>query len=213
MEKAVVLIHGLLARAYVMRFMHKKIENAGYKVYSFDYKSLKYSKDTLEKLHDFVSKIPEKEIYVIGHSMGGLVARNYIHQYENKIKGLVTIATPHNQSICAHNAVKRFKRFFGSAGESGLTVNIPVWSSEVSIGCIAGKSKGVLYKNFFLIFYKDASESDGTVFLREAIMDNCNDSIIMKGAHTALIFNADVVRQCIHFIENKEFQKEKPTVK
>jgi Lysophospholipase len=83
----------------------------GYVVYLFDYDTRKYSSETLQNLHQLISKVEESEVYLVGHSMGGLVARNYIHQYENNIKGLVTIATPHNQSICAHNATKRFKIF------------------------------------------------------------------------------------------------------
>lgn len=209
MKKAVVLLHGLLARAYVMRFIKKQMVDAGYEVYVFDYISRRYSSNTLDKLHDLISQIPEQEIYLIGHSMGGLVGRNYIHQYENNIKGLITIATPHNQSICAHNATKRFKRFLGTAGDSGLTLDLPQWSSSAVIGCIAGKSKAILYKNLFLIFHKNKSESDGTVYLKEAILENCHDSIIVNGSHTALLFNKEVVNQCISFIQNRSFIKSK----
>lgn len=208
MKKAVVLIHGLLARSYVMRFMKKQMIAAGYEVYVFDYVSRRYSDNTLNDLHNLISTVKEKEVYLVGHSMGGLVGRNYLHQYENNIKALITIATPHNQSICAHNAHKRFKRFLGTAGNSGLITQIPEWSANAAIGCIAGKSRAILYKNFFLIFHKNKSESDGTVYLKEAILDNCHDSIIVKGAHTALLFNKEVVNQCIHFIQNQSFNKQ-----
>ncbi len=208
MKKAVVLIHGLLARAYVMRYIQNKMIKEGYVVYLFDYDTRKYSSETLQNLHQLISKVEESEVYLVGHSMGGLVARNYIHQYENNIKGLVTIATPHNQSICAHNATKRFKNFLGTSGQSGLTVDIPSWNSKTTIGCIAGKSKAILYRNFFLIFHKSDNESDGTVYLNEAILSNCNDSIIVEGSHTALLFNNEVINQCIHFIENSIFKKE-----
>lgn len=208
MKKAVVLIHGLLARSYVMRFMQKSLTQAGFEVYLFDYVSRKYSLNTLNELNQLILKIKEKEIHIIGHSMGGLVARNYIHKYQNNIVSLITIATPHNQSICAHNANKRFKQFLGTAGNSGLVVALPDWNSNTVLGCIAGRSKALFYKNFFLILHRNKSESDGTVYLKEAILDNCHDSIIVKGAHTALLFNKEVVNQCIHFIQNQSFNKQ-----
>ena len=62
---------------------------------------------------------------LVGHSMGGLVIRNYLHTEKYKtnfknIKSVVTIATPHNQSITAHKINKALKGFLGTAGEAGL---------------------------------------------------------------------------------------------
>jgi len=55
MKKAVVLIHGLLARAYVMRYIQNKMIKEGYVVYLFDYDTRKYSSETLQNLHQLIS--------------------------------------------------------------------------------------------------------------------------------------------------------------
>jgi pimeloyl-ACP methyl ester carboxylesterase len=214
MRKAVILIHGLMTNSVVMRNMEKEMLKAGYEVYKFNYKSQKYSLDTLNSLNELVKSVKEDNIFIIGHSMGGLVARNYISHYKYKynsksnIKSVITIATPHNQSLSAHRFAKSiFKPLFGTAGDSGLTKQISDWNTDIPIGCIAGLSNSKLSANFFMLLTKRKAPGDGTVFLDEAILSNCTDKIIMEASHTGLLFKKDVANQCINFIETNKFIK------
>lgn len=209
MKKTIILIHGLMANAYMMTYMEKQIRKSGHQVYKFNYKSNQYSHETLHDFHQLLQKLDNNPIDIIGHSMGGLVARNYIHHYQpNNIQSIVTIATPHHQSLCAHRvANSMFKKGFGTAGASGLTIDIPEWTYNIPIGCIAGVSQSRLTANLFLPRHDKSAVNDGTVFLNEAILKNCNDHLIMKGSHTGLIFKKEVVRQCLHFLENHNFSK------
>ena len=73
------------------------------------------------------------------------------------------------------------------------------------MGCIAGVFPiGV---NTFLKGVECNSASDGTVFLDEAIVNNCNDSLVIKSSHTGLIYSKEVVAQCHHFFQYKKFNK------
>lgn len=215
MKKTVILIHGFMSGAYMMRYMETQIIKAGYEVYKFNYKSNKYTVNTLNELHKLIETLEGREIFLIGHSMGGLVARNYLHYYEyNKvpnnstIKALITIATPHNQSLSAHAiSNSMFKKLFGTAGDSGLTKEIPEWNTDIPIGCIAGKSTSKLSANLFLPKHNKEEINDGTIFLTEALLANCNDKIIIQGSHTGLIFKKEVATQCLYFLEHKEFKK------
>jgi pimeloyl-ACP methyl ester carboxylesterase len=207
MTKAVVLIHGLMMKSFVMQSLRISMRKAGFNVYLFDYKSHQYSAKTLSNLHALVQAIGDDDIYFVGHSMGGLVARNYVTAHHSpKFQGLVTIATPHNQSLSAHAASRSiFKRFIGTAGDSGLTRDLPAWDNSIPMGCIAGLSTSKLSNNLFLLLTHKKAPSDGTVFLDEAVAMNCKDHIVMSGSHTGLLFRKDVARQCIHFFENKKF--------
>lgn len=215
MKKTVILLHGFMSNAYMMKYMEKQIIKAGYDVHSFNYKSNKYTENTLIELHKLIESLENKEIYLIGHSMGGLVARNYLHHYEynkipsnSKIKALITIATPHNQSLSAHAISKSiFKKIFGTAGDSGLTKILPEWKTDIPIGCIAGISTSKLSKNLFLPKHTKEQINDGTIFLNEALLDNCNDKVIIKGSHTGLILKKEVVSQCIYFLKNLKFKQ------
>lgn len=214
MTKAVVLIHGLMTNAFIMRTLRRHMRTANFNVYLFGYKSHRYSAQTLSDLHALVQTIGDDEIYFVGHSMGGLVARNYMSTYSNpQFRGLVTIATPHNQSLSAHALSQSvFRRFIGTAGDSGLTKDLPTWVGTVPMGCIAGLSTSRLSNNLFLLLTRRKAPSDGTVFLDEAIAVNCGDHIAMNGSHTGLLFKKEVARQCIHFFENNKFASVAQTI-
>lgn len=57
-------------------------------------------------------KWPQKPVYLIGHSRGGLIARSFLLEgYANDIKGLVTICSPHSGTSMA-----KFSRYLKPAG-------------------------------------------------------------------------------------------------
>jgi pimeloyl-ACP methyl ester carboxylesterase len=203
--KAVILIHGLMASSMTMKYLEKHL--SGYQVYHFTYKSHKYSHKTLEDLDNLIKSLHSSHISFIGHSMGGLVARNYLHKYpHDKFKALITIATPHNESQCAKAVLSgKLGRFFGTAGTSGLTQPIPHWDSKVPLGCIAGLSKSKLSQNLFIMFSGNKLPSDGTVYISEAILKD-SQSIVINGSHTGLLFKREVAEQCLYFLENYQFK-------
>lgn len=51
----------------------------------------------------FLAEVPEPEIYLVGHSMGGLDGRYLIHHLdpERRVRALVTVCTPHRGSAIA----------------------------------------------------------------------------------------------------------------
>lgn len=211
-DKAVVLLHGFMNNSLVMTYLGSKISAEGYKVYHFNYKTRHYSEKTLDDLDSLISKVKESEVYLVGHSMGGLVIRNYIHKERfkdkmSKIKGVVTVATPHNQSLTAHKITKTLKGFLGTAGEAGLTKDIGKWTSSIPLGCIAGLYKAKWNANLFLMFHNIKTPNDGTVFLEEAILENCKDSVVVEGSHTGLLFQKNVAKQILSFLENEKFIK------
>src|SRR5690606_27407062 len=71
-----------------------------YKVYRYVYDHTKSITQNGTELAQFVNNydFAGKQIIVIAHSMGGLVARyslNYNQQFRSSVGGLVTLATPH----------------------------------------------------------------------------------------------------------------------
>lgn len=210
--KAVVLIHGLMTNSLVMTYLGAKIRSNEYKVYYFNYQSRKYSDKTLQELNYLIESIKEENVYLVGHSMGGLVIRNYIHKEEyeknfSKIKSVITIATPHNQSVIAQKVQQLFDWFLGTAHEVGLTKDIGHWNSKIPLGCIAGIYEGNWNAHLFLMFTKVKNPSDGTVLVEEAILIGCKDSIVIEGSHTGLLFQKNVVKQIINFLINDCFDK------
>lgn len=228
MAKAVVVLHGFMNKSFIMKYLGFKLNSSEYKVYYFGYNTRKYSDKTLMDLDKFISSLKESEVYLVGHSMGGLVIRNYLHSESprpegldfslltdkecqsyniiSKIMAVVTIASPHYESITAHNVKKKFRGFLGNAGESGLTKELNEWSSEIPVGCIAGVNSSKISKNLFLFFSDKKSLNDGTIFIEEALLKNSKDSIILKGSHTGLLFKKEVAMQTLYFLNNLKFK-------
>ena len=104
----IVLVHGLYDRPSSWLVAVHYLEKAGYRVVTFGYKSLKGTHETVGKaFDDFMSlagvSFPEQKFLLIGHSLGGLIVRNWLAQpgNEEKASGLVTIGTPHKGSRLA----------------------------------------------------------------------------------------------------------------
>lgn len=99
----VLLIHGYMMRGWVLLYIKKRLQNDGWnQVYTWNYippfKNIPYYADQLgDKVSDILTETGQSKIILIGHSMGGLLARYYIsHLGGNSCaKKLITLATPH----------------------------------------------------------------------------------------------------------------------
>lgn len=64
-------------------------------------KSIKYALDELKRVVQFAETLTEKGVILIGNSRGGLIGRLFLENYPEKVKALITIATPHRGSTLA----------------------------------------------------------------------------------------------------------------
>lgn len=99
--------------------------------------SIKVRSDALEKALEAIS---EKNIVLIGHSMGGLDCRYYAHRHPNdkRIKKIITIATPHRGSLLADWIMKNdsllariFRYKFAKAGQDLTITACEVFNKKV----------------------------------------------------------------------------------
>lgn len=111
-RKAIILVHGI----HDFRFIGKLIPSYRYfkgltagiagpdvAVYFPRLPNAGRILDRGQSLAAFLDEIPENELHIIAHSMGGLDARYVIHSHDaaRRIKTLVTIATPHRGTAVA----------------------------------------------------------------------------------------------------------------
>ena len=104
----VILIHGLYHNASAWIFYRWWLRRAGYqRVYLFNYNSLKSSfweiSDQLNKwMAETARSFPGEAVLVIGHSLGGLLAKAYAGRKDvdegPAVRALVTLGSPHKGS-------------------------------------------------------------------------------------------------------------------
>ena len=102
-KKPVLLIHGYMMRGWTLMYIKKRLKKDGWnQAYTWSYippfKNIPYYAGQLKnKVNDILDETSQTKIVLIGHSMGGLLARYYISHLDGKscVEKLITIGTPH----------------------------------------------------------------------------------------------------------------------
>ncbi|MFH1466742.1 MAG: alpha/beta fold hydrolase [Pseudomonadota bacterium] len=106
--ETVLLLHGFFQTRAVWEVMEDRLRYDGYGVFSFDLGGLLYRFNTrrpadlalgiAEKIERVCERYGLDRFHIVGHSQGGLVARQYIqaHGGHRRVKSLITLGTPHH---------------------------------------------------------------------------------------------------------------------
>ncbi len=106
-QPPVILIHGYMMRGGVLWPMMRYLKRKGFKrVFLFTYSPLwrdipHFAEQLAQKVNEITRRCETDHVDLIGHSMGGLVARYYINFLggEEKVERLITLGTPHHGTI------------------------------------------------------------------------------------------------------------------
>jgi pimeloyl-ACP methyl ester carboxylesterase len=113
-DDVVVLVHGLLATAGVFRPLRVRLErDAGALVATFSHAPGLGVKRIARQLADLVDQIPHgTRIHLVGHSLGGIVARWYVQEMggHERVAQTISMATPFGGAKIA----ERFRLFVGN---------------------------------------------------------------------------------------------------
>jgi pimeloyl-ACP methyl ester carboxylesterase len=97
----ILLVHGLACNRGNWFWFRRQLENRGYRVFTVDYtpwyaKIDRYPPQLARAIDEVLSHEGTRQLIVIGHSMGGLVARAYLDRFgEDKVAHVITLGTPH----------------------------------------------------------------------------------------------------------------------
>jgi triacylglycerol lipase len=96
-EDVVVLLHGFLASGGVFRPMRARLEAAGFRVATFSYAPGRSMRSVAKQLAEIIRRIPrDVRVHVVGHSFGGIVARDYVQHLggHERVTQTVSLASP-----------------------------------------------------------------------------------------------------------------------
>jgi len=107
----VLLIHGFMGIGSDWSVIQPELQKAGYRVFTIDLgvpvcSIDNYAKQVREKVEKIFQLAGKREINLIGHSMGGVVARQYRYKYAQNanVLKIITLASPLNGTKRAYLA-------------------------------------------------------------------------------------------------------------
>lgn len=114
----VLMVHGLFHNRSAWGVMKRRLRRSGFpNVHTYQYncitKRFSHAVDGLgKKLDELLHRYPDREVFLVGHSQGGLVVRCVAGQaaYRDRLAGLVTLGAPHKGADMARVGMNRMSR-------------------------------------------------------------------------------------------------------
>jgi pimeloyl-ACP methyl ester carboxylesterase len=205
-ERAVMLLHGLGRGRTVMRRLEQALLAAGWVVANVGYPSLRrppqHHAGAARGIARALHADGAREIALVGHSLGGLVARTAaVHAAQDGWRPgrMVLIGSPAQGSVVA-GALKDFAPFRIIAGDCGQAVSplravrVPMPATEIAV--IAGGNGKRGYKPFL------DGDNDGLVTVAETRLPGMEaDFVLVRSTHAMLPLHGDVVTAKIRFLD------------
>jgi pimeloyl-ACP methyl ester carboxylesterase len=190
-----------------MFYLNQYFKNLGYETHGFNYPSIrKPPAENAKKLHDFISSLDAEEVHIIAHSLGGVVTLHMFDQFTVKQNGkVVLLGCPYKGSVVARyfDTMPLFQRIaLGKAQEGALVKHAPVWQGERPLGVIAGNQPYGMGVSLRAI---DGMAHDGSVHVKETVIENATDFTVMPVSHTSMLFDKTVAEAIEQFLQTSEF--------
>jgi pimeloyl-ACP methyl ester carboxylesterase len=207
-RELVVLLHGLYMNTVIMTRFSRYLKKEGYLVSIIGYNSVNIN---INKLFDDINNEIElhnpSHVHFIGHSLGGLLIREYLANNEtNKPGRVITLGTPHQTASIAKRLQSLNLDFLlGNSKKHGLIrpMDDPSWEFKQELGTISG-TRHIGVRSVFFPYEKDTI-TDGTVTLEESKLNGSTDTINIDVNHTALVYSRSVINFTVLFLRNGNF--------
>ncbi len=195
-QPVIILTHGLYHNASAWLLFRRRLQKAGFKnIFVMNYESFFSSfEETLKKFEEFVANarqtVPDQPVYLIGHSLGGLLSRFYAEQSQGGAipAAVITLGTPHQGSKVAAFGLGRLA--------SSLLYRGPIFTERESLGPARLPCTGVA---FF-------SPVDNMVLPSEALKAPYPGWVYYQTgpqSHTAMIYSKSTAKMVIEILQGK----------
>ncbi len=214
---AIVYVHGMWMPGEEMIFLKRHLQSQhGFEGHLFRYPSVRGSLDeNTELLADFVANVDAREVHLVGHSLGGVLALRMLSlNADSKPGRVVCLGSP----LSGSRAAEVLHRTDWGSVILGKTIADGVvrkaaneWAGGViknrEVGSIAGTTPvgiGRLVANF-----KEAN--DGTVAVAETELPGLKDHISLPNSHSTLVLSREVADHVAAFLKRGEFLRSSQT--
>ncbi len=201
----VILIHGLWMPGLVLLPHQHWLRAEGFAVRRFSYPSWRKGlNENARSLSSFVNETSGEVIYLVAHSLGGLVVCMMLSQYRDaRIKKVILMGTPYASCHCGFTleAYSGLAPLVGRTFKDWFSLAHPALPHAIDIGVIAGTrsiGSGRLIGGL-------ARPNDGLVALEETHIAGAKDSIALNVSHSGMLVSRACADQIIKFIRTGSF--------
>ena len=203
----VVYLHGLWLAGHESFLLRRRLsELYGFEVAVFKYPSISATMaEVTSRLQAFIESRAPRELHLVGHSLGGLVAYRFLERFPEQAPGrVVFLGTPAVASRAASNLARArwAAPILGRCiSEELLTERRRAWTRARPLGIIAG-TRRVGLGQFVARF---AEPSDGTVSVSETRLPGATEHITLPVSHMGMLVSARVAREAGEFLQHGHF--------
>lgn len=207
-RETIILVHGLWVRGPVF-FLHQRwLAAKGYGVRQFSYPSVSGSlRQNAGALSRFIAATGGDSIYLVGHSLGGLVVLDMLaHHPAPRLRRAVLMGSPIMgcHAALALAGVPLLHAMIGRSLKDWLAQPRPPVPASAQIGILAGNlglGLGRLVPGL-------PQPSDGVVSVAETQLPEAADSIVLHVSHAGMLVSRACAEQAAAFLECGSFNHE-----
>jgi pimeloyl-ACP methyl ester carboxylesterase len=203
----VVFLHGLWLHGRESALLRRRLEQScGFDVRVFRYPSVTATmQEVTTALQHFVTSAAPRELHLVGHSLGGLVAYRFFERFPEQPPGrVVFLGTPAVASRAASEVSRMAwaRSLLGRCvAEELLAVHQREWAARRDLGIIAG----TLALGLGQLFVRFSEENDGSVAVSETRLPGATDFLALPVSHFGMLLSARVASETGRFLVNGHF--------
>jgi len=211
---AVLLLHGLWMNRLVMQYLSAALTRAGFSTHMLAYRSMHGTlSEHRARVAGSIAALTESRIHLLGHSMGGVIALDFLGQLDlagneavgRRIGRTLLLGSP----VVDCGAARDFGESAG--GRLMLGESMTVWREAFPLSVPPGREVGAIagigQRGLAQFFVDIPGDNDGVVSIRETQIAGLADHIVLSVSHTGMLFSSVVADQCTAFLKNGSFAR------
>jgi len=204
----IVFAHGAIVNGIEMTLLRRRMKRLGYGVRQFHWPSITKGLDeNVARLGKFIAQTDADTLHVVGHSMGGVLARLLFERSPDPRPGrLIAIGSPLTDCWVG----RRFQSTHATIGSRCIGRSVhdyisrpihPAWRGTRELGVLAGTypfGAGSLFSDL-------PAPSDGVVLLKETQLPGITDHATFRLNHFGMLFSRRCATSIARFLAAGRF--------
>ena len=205
-NQTVVLIHGLWMVGLEMSLLRYRLRRRGYRVLQFRYPTVSQGMaEHRQQLACFLQQhtTPAETVHLVGHSLGGLVALDWLHHARSTtpLGRVIALGSPFQGSWIAQHIARWCRPFRSLLGHSMAQALDGHGHRAVPHGHTFGVVAGTFSWGICWFIPGLPQPNDGLVAVTETQLAGTSARLSCHVSHLGLVLSRHVAQQIHHFLE------------